>query len=147
MNFDPVELLALPQNPVADFGRLFPGIMKNLRRACAQHPVRTIDPLRLLANERYPEYPSHCTVPLKLLGTNRVQALCCPAGVPGVKHITSWTTTGPKIALLGLSVSGLQILDRRFIDLHVAIGQNPGPDLLVIGVSHSAASPTHRAIV
>src|SRR5687768_16115676 len=67
----------------------------------------------------------------KIDGHYLLKASSGPAGVPMKNHVPSGCGADPKISLPRLPISGLQILDRRFIHLDISTGHHSGPDLLV----------------
>ena len=62
---------------------------------------------------------------------DRLQALGGTAGLPVEDGISSGPRTGPQIAEFGLAMAGLQIPDRRFVDLHIAAREHLGAKGLV----------------
>src|SRR5208283_3476765 len=64
-------------------------------------------------------------------GDDVVQTRTSAAGFPAEKHVTARTAARPVIALPGPSVTGFQIIDRRFIHLHIAASHDAGANLFV----------------
>ena len=67
----------------------------------------------------------------KIARQHVVQAGCRATDFPLVNGIATRTRSGPKVAGLGLAISGREIAYRRFIDLDVTTGHDPGPDRVV----------------
>lgn len=56
--------------------------------------------------------------------TSQLQARGGAAGGPVIKGFAARPTAGPQITLFGFSVAWLQVIDRRFIHLHIPVGQH-----------------------
>src|SRR5947208_3070084 len=65
---------------------------------------------------------------------DHIQAIGRPTGVPPIEYVPGWTADRPKIASFGFAMARFQVLDGRFIYLHISTGQNAGSDLLVNGL-------------
>ena len=130
--FHPVEVLDLPHDPTRRLGRLFQGFVE-----LAPHMRPTSGQFNGSVSLVGKGTVSGVTVALHGAGKiNRddvVQALGGTAGFPAVKHIASGAAARPQITLLGLSMSGLQIIHRRFVHLHIAAAHDSGADLFING--------------
>lgn len=67
----------------------------------------------------------------EVCGDDVAQALRAAAGAPHEHGIALGLLERPEVALLGFTISRLQILDHRFIDLHVAAGHDAGVDAFI----------------
>ena len=67
----------------------------------------------------------------KVDGDDVIQTRGGAAGLPVKKHVAAGPAVSPEITLAGLAVTGREIADRRFIDLHIATGHDSGADRLV----------------
>ena len=62
-----------------------------------------------------------------------LQCFACTCGLPHEHAVSSGAFDHPEVALFGLSVAGFEILDHRFINLHVTAAHDFGVQPLVDG--------------
>src|ERR1051326_7960569 len=127
---DAVEVLDLAQEPTADPGSLFTGLIE---------PPPNVSPASSQDNGVAASLGKAgiCGVAVTLdcafevLWNDHVQTSGRPTGIPPKEHVLSRAADGPEIALFGFAVTRFQIFYRCFIDLHVSAGQDTGLDLLI----------------
>ena len=96
---------------------------KNLRRTCAQQPASSI--CRAAAGKGVVGGVAIALdVAGEVDGDDLLQAGGGAAGLPGIDGVGAGAMAGPKITELGLAVAGLEVADRRFVDLHIAARQD-----------------------
>ena len=74
-------------------------------------------------------------------GNDVIQARSSTTGFPPEKHVAARTAARPEITLLGLAVARRQIINRRFIHLHIAASQDSGADVFVNGFEPIGGQP------
>ena len=128
--FDAIELLDLAQEPATEQRRSFAGFIKlpaDVRPTTGQRDddVAAIDEGAI----------RRVTIALQRAGerrgNDRSQARGRAADLPAKKYVAFGAARRPEATLLGAPVARLQIVDRRFIHLHIAARQDAGADGLV----------------
>jgi hypothetical protein len=128
--FDAVEMLDLQQQPAGLLRGAFGGLVELAPR---MRPARGEGdaPFAAIGEGGIGLIAVALHGALEVGGDDAVQTSRGSAGGPGEADVGSRAFAGPEVALFGLAVAGTQILDGRFVDLHVTSGHDSGVDVFI----------------